>query len=336
MAERLLETLIGTKTTWVNKKIRGIAAVPHNYKNMKFLITGAAGFIGSHLYKKLIDEGHEVIGIDNFLHPCKNPTIKEVKYGDIRYYHDIERWVKWADVVLHLAAQINVDKSISNPQETLDINITGTLNILEAVKKFNKQMVFASSSEVYGTSQDEYMSEEHPLDAQSPYAASKVAGDRLCKSYYDTYGTKVAILRNFNTFGTFQGDDSYGGVIAIFTRNALQGTPLVVFGDGEQRRDYMSVQDAISGYQLCYQKALWGKPINIGTGLTISINELAKYIKELSNSNSEITHIEPRAGEVKRLCANIALARSLGFISKTNFYSDLFDYVKWYGTNTVL
>jgi nucleoside-diphosphate-sugar epimerase len=314
---------------------------------MKILITGAAGFIGSHLYEKLKHEGHKVIGIDNFYHASLNPIIKEVKYADVRYTDDLDTYVKWSDVVYHLAAQIHVDRSISNPQETVDINIGGTLNVLELVKKYNKKMVFASSSEVYGT--QEYamfyckchrknllekgygsIPEIHPLNAQSPYAASKVAGDRLCKSYFDTYGTKVAILRNFNTFGPFQADGSYGSVIAKFIKRCLRGEQLEVYGTGKQSRDYMDVSDALRGYELCLKKGLWGTPINIGTGKTIEINWLASTIKELTKSKSNIIHTKERPGEVQRLCANIAFASSLGFKPQTDFIKHLTKYINWF------
>jgi len=314
---------------------------------MKYLITGAAGFIGGHLYEKLKNDGHEVIGVDNFFHSSSNPINKEIKYCDVRYYQDIEPYVKWADVVFHLAAQIHVDRSIVSPQETVDINITGTMNVLEAVKKYDKKMVFASSSEVYGTQKYTGIEcyckirsgiadglgdipELHPLDAQSPYAATKVAGDRLCKSYYDTYRTKVAILRNFNTFGPYQADDSYGGVIGIFTRKALSGERLEINGDGKQQRDYMYIDDAIRGYELCIKKELWGTPINIGTGQVISINNLAEIIKSLTESESEIVHVKPRPGEVMRLCADITFAKSLGFKPTTKLNDNLKMYVQWY------
>jgi len=296
---------------------------------MKILITGAAGFIGSHLYEKLKSNGHQVKGVDNFFHSCKHPSAKEVQYCDIRYYTNIEPLVKWSDVVFHLAAQIHVDRSITNPQETLDINVIGTMNVLEAVRKFKKKMVFASSSEVYGTAQFKKIFEQHPLDAQSPYAASKVAGDRLCKSYYDTYGTKVAILRNFNTFGPYQADDSYGGVIGIFTRKALLGKSLKVFGDGEQERDYIPVSDAIRGYEFCIEKELWGKPVNIGSGSVVKIKWLAEQIIKITNSKSKIIHVEPRPGEVRRLCADTHLAECLGFKIENNFNKELKKYVKW-------
>ena len=315
---------------------------------MKIFITGAAGFIGGHLMEKLIKDGHEVRGKDNWFHASKNPIIEKVNYGDIRYYSQIEEYVKWSDVVFHLAAQIHVDRSIESPQETIDINVTGTLNILEAVRKYNKKMVFASSSEVYGT--QKYSSfycgcqdsegirfnnlgdipEIHPLDAQSPYAASKVAGDRLCKSYFDTYGTQVSILRNFNTFGPYQADESYGGVIAIFTRCALKGEPIRIFGDGEQERDYMPVSEAIRGYEFCINEGLYGRPVNIGTGETVKIKEVAKRIKDITKSKSKIIYVKPRAGEVQRLCADISFAKSKGFKIKNEFNNKLNEYIKWY------
>ena len=296
---------------------------------MKAFITGVRGFLGTHLYHDLKSRNYEVKGIDNLFHASDSDV--PFDYADIRYYQDIEEYVKWADVVFHLAAQIHVDKSIKSPQETIDINVGGTLNILEACKKYDKKMVFASSSEVYGTSQADFMDEEHPLDAQSPYAASKVAGDRLCKSYYDTFNTQVSILRNFNTFGEWQNDTSYGGVIAIFTRRALTGKDLYIYGSGAQRRDYMYVDDAIAGYRLCAENtAFVGRPVNIGTGTTITINELAELIIKITKSKSKVIHTDPRPGEVERLCADTTLAKSHGFVCKTDFEQDLNKYVRWY------
>ena len=168
---------------------------------MKALITGGAGFIGYHLHQSLEKDGHEVIAIDNFYHPCEAP--QEATYADVRYYDEVEKYVEWADMIFHLAAQIHVDRSIEIPQETFDINVKGTINVLEACRKFKKKIIFASTSEVYGSSQTDEMDESHPLDGHSPYAASKIAGDRLCKSYYETFGLPVIILRNFNTFGCY-------------------------------------------------------------------------------------------------------------------------------------
>ena len=298
---------------------------------MDILITGCAGFIGSHLLEKLKTEGHSVVGIDNYFHSCRNKEWrKEHKIEKVDIRDNIDEYVRDCDIVFHCAAIIHVDYSIKYPRETIDINVNGTLNVLEAVNKYKKEMVFASSSEVYGSSQSNRMDESHPLDCQSPYAASKVAGDRLCKAFYDTYGTKVAILRNFNTFGPYQADDSYGGVIAIFTRRALLGEDLPIFGSGTQERDYMWIDDAIRGYELCVEKKLWGETINIGSGKTISINDLAELIIKITGSKSKIVHIAPRPGEVIRLCADTSKAEKLGFKSKTNFTDNLIEYVQFY------
>lgn len=313
---------------------------------MKCLITGSAGFLGSHLYQKLKSEGHEVIGIDNFSHASKNPINREVvkMFGedingqiipycdaDVRYSEWMDREIPQVDIVYHLAAQIHVDKSIENPQETVDTNINGTLNILEACRKYRKRLIFASSSEVYGTAQTIPMAETHPLDAQSPYAASKVAGDRLCKAYIDTYGMEICILRNFNTFGPYQSDggegSSYGAVIGIFTRAALRNEPIRIFGDGTQRRDYMYITDALKGYEIASK---YTGVLNIGSGVSYSINEIAQKIKDITQSSSEIIHVEPRPGEVQCLCADITRARSLGFEPTTNFYKNLEQYIDWY------
>jgi len=252
----------------------------------------------------------------------------------VRYFADIEPFVKWADVVFHLAAQIHVDRSIRNPQETIDINVTGTSNVLEAARRHGKRMVFASSSEVYGTAKANKIAESHPLDGHSPYAASKAAGDRLCKAYYMTYGLQVSILRNFNVFGPYQNDNSYGGVIAIFTRRALCGGPLLVYGDGQQERDYINVRDAVAGYSLCLGAEKWGCPINIGSGQTIKIIDLARLIidiaERLTGNRPEIKHVQARDGEVRRLCADISLARLLGFKPTTDLKSDLAKYIVWY------
>ncbi len=294
---------------------------------MKILITGAAGFIGGHLYKKLEDLGHDVIGIDNFFHSTKkdNSLIRKLDIRD----NEIEKYIEWSDIVYHLAAQIHVDYSIEHPIETFDINVNGAIKILEACRKFNKKLVFASSSEIYGTAQENYMDENHPTNPQSPYAVSKLTGDKLCTTYKEVYGMKIDVIRNFNTFGEWQNDTSYGGAIAIFTRKALRGEPLQIFGSGTQKRDYMYIEDALQGYLMSLEKD-FPSPINFGTGTFISINELAKLIIKLTGSKSEIVHTKERPGEVQMLCADITKAKQLGFKSVTNLERDLEKYTKWY------
>lgn len=296
---------------------------------MKAVVTGSAGHIGWHLMRQLESEGHDVVGIDNFFHPCLAPD-NGTKYADIRYFDEVEPHVEWADVVYHLAAQIHVDRSIDMPQETLDVNVNGTMNILEACKKHKKKLLFASSSEIYGTAQTDMISEEHPLDAQSPYAASKVAGDRLCKAYHDTFGLEVTIVRNFNVFGAWQKDDSYGSVIAKFTKAALLNEPLYIYGDGDQERDYQLVDNAVKAYRFFTDNAYYGRGINIGSGTTIKIKTLAEMIVKATKSSSAIIHTASRAGEVQRLCADIKKAKSLGLDTENDFEKDLANYIIWY------
>jgi UDP-glucose 4-epimerase len=290
-----------------------------------YLVTGGAGFIGSHLCRKLEGLGHKVVSLDNMLHPCENPF--ESKFADVRYSQDIAQFFKGCDACFHLAAQISVDRSIHSPQETIDININGTLNMLELCRKHDIKLVFASTSEVYGTAQKEKMDEDHPLDAQSPYGASKVAADRLCKSYIDTYGIRIVILRNFNTFGPYQNDDSYGGVIARFTKAALAGEDLNIFGSGEQERDYMWVDDAVNAYiKVMSQKGVF----NAGSGTTIKVNRIAHLIKERLKSRSKIVHVAGRPGEVQRLCCDAKKIKALGWKPKVSIEEGIKKYVDFY------
>lgn len=293
---------------------------------MKILCTGNEGFIGSHLQEKLEEEGHEVIGLDNgrWMTRKMNNTV----VGDIRDRKLVDSLVENCDEVYHLAAQINVDYGNEHPKETVDINIVGTLNLLEACKKYNKKMIFASSSEVYGTARKKSITETHQLDAQSVYAASKVGADRLCKAYADTFGVDVRILRNFNTFGPYQRCDSYGGVIAIFVERALHNKPPIIFGTGEQERDYIWIDDALRGYELIAECGERGQPINIGSGKTVSVNFIAELVQRFTGCPKPI-HKEPRPGEVMRLCAGISKAKKLGFKPTTNFENNLFDYIEW-------
>lgn len=290
-----------------------------------YLVTGGAGFIGSNLARKLESLGNKVVSLDNMMHPCQNPF--ESKFADVRYSQDIAQFFKGCDVCFHLAAQISVDRSIHSPQETIDININGTLNILDLCRKHDVKLIYASTSEVYGTSQTDKMDENHPVDAQSPYGASKLAADRLCKSYIDTYGMKIVILRNFNTFGPYQNDDSYGGVIARFTRAALNGETLNIFGSGSQERDYMWVDDAVDAYiKVVKQDGVF----NAGSGTTIKVNRIASLIKDYSNSKSRIVHVKSRPGEVQRLCCDARKIRSLGWKPKVSIEEGIKKYVDFY------
>jgi len=310
---------------------------------VKILITGGAGFVGSHLCDKYTKEGNTVICLDNFMsgnltnirHLLSYRNFKLIN-GDVRDFDLLEKIMTDVEVVFHLAAQIHVDRSIIEPKLTYDINISGTQSILELARRYDvRKVIHASTSEVYGTAQYTPMDEKHPLNAPHPYGASKTAADRMCYAYKQTYGIDIAIMRLFNIFGPRQRDTGYGGVISIFVRRALNGMPPIVYGDGKQTRDYTYIEDALSAYDavLNYKGVLDG-PINFGTGREVKIIDLANRIIKLTGQQGKIkpVHVEPRPGEVQRLIADISQAKKLlKWEPKCTLDEGLKKFVDWYG-----
>ena len=309
---------------------------------MKILITGGAGFIGSHLCEKYTKEGHTVLCLDNFMsgnlthirHLLDYRNFKLVK-GDIRDFDLLEKIMRDVDVVLHLAAQIHVDRSYIEPKLTYDVNVMGTQNVLEVARMYDaKKVIHASTSEVYGSALYVPIDEKHPLNAPHPYGASKIAADRMCYAYIQTYGMDISIVRLFNVFGPRQRDVGYGGVISIFTRRVLSNVPPIIYGDGTQTRDYTYIKDAVRAYDLVLNhNEPITEPINFGTGKEVSINDLADKIIELCGKKGEIepVHVEPRIGEVKRLIADATKAKDmLGWEPKYKLEKGLKEFIQWY------
>ncbi len=303
---------------------------------MNILVTGGAGFIGSHLSRYLIGNGHKITILDNFSNSSPanirdmllNRKVRLIK-GDVRDSNMVNEITRDMDVVFHLAAQIHIDKSILEPKETFDINVLGTLNILEAgLNRDFKKIIFASTSEVYGTALKEKIGEDHPLNPQSPYAASKAAADRLCHAYSKTYGMNISIIRNFNTYGPFQKDTGYGSVIPIFIRRALENKPPLIYGSGEQTRDFMYIDDAIRAYDIIMNNNTDGA-VNFGSGRDITVNDLAELIIKLCGKELTPVHVEPRPGEVLKLCADISKSRTLGFEPRITLESGIKMLIDW-------
>ncbi len=308
---------------------------------MKILITGGAGFIGSHLCDKYTKEGNTVLCLDNFLngnlvnirHLLQHRNFKLIN-GDIRNFDLMEKIVPGVDVIFHLAAQIHVDRSIIEPLLTYEVNVLGTQNILEAARMYDiEKVIHASTSEVYGSAQFSPMNEEHPLNAPHPYGASKIAADRMCYAYNQTYGMNVCIMRPFNIFGPKQKDSGYGGVISLFTKRVINNMPPIIYGDGEQTRDYTYVEDIVEAYDIVlnYEKQI-NEPINFGTGNEIRIIDLANLIIKLCNKEKIMTpaHVEPRPGEVQRLIADISKAKKIGWKPKYSIEDGLKQFIEWY------
>ncbi|MEM3765627.1 MAG: GDP-mannose 4,6-dehydratase [Candidatus Bathyarchaeia archaeon] len=307
----------------------------------RILITGGAGFIGSHLADELVKDGHYVKVLDDFSAGNVNNIRGLFNYKNFKLIRGsvtdralISKATSDVGVVFHLAAQIHVDRSIIEPRHTFEVNTLGTLNILDAALENNIELVvYASSSEVYGSAKYIPMNEDHPLNPASPYAASKAAADRLCFSYYNTYKLPVVVVRCFNTYGPRQRGSGYAAAIPKFLTRALNGLPPIIYGDGKQTRDYMYVKDAINAYKLVlrsYENVL-GRAVNFGTGKEITILKLAKIIQDICGNRAKPIHVAPRPGEVKRLCADISLAeKELDFAPKYTIEEGLEEFAMWY------
>jgi len=298
---------------------------------VKVLVTGGGGFIGSHVVERLLKLGHDVVVVLDKADPDKvlhlGDRVKFVK-GDIRRPEDCREAVKGIDAIIHLAARIHVDLSIHAPLEFYETNVRGTMNLLEAVRHNSsvKKFVYMSTAEVYGNRSHGLLKETDLCDARSPYAASKYAGERYCLSYYYTYGAPdITIVRGFNTFGPRQRYGSKGAVIATFIMNVLSGNPPVIYGTGEQRRDYVYVKDMARGIvEASLMPGLGGEIINLASGMTISINEIAKAVLMVTESELKPRRIDARPGEVMRSCGDAIKARYLlGWQTETSFIDGL-------------
>lgn len=303
---------------------------------MRILITGGTGFQGSHLTEHFLREGHEVTVLNTFSQRSKNNVASiqnrqnlNVVWGSITDKEIVDKTIKDQDVVFHLAARINVDESIEEPSSYLDVNVYGTYNILEAVRKYGNRLIYASTCEVYGApAQKQLINEETELRPYSPYAASKAAADRLCFAYYKTFDINVTIVRPFNIYGPRQKDEKGGAVIAIFANKASKGEILKVFGSGEQTRDYLYIDDLVKAYDLVFKNnKLKGEVINFGTGQEIKIKEIAEYIAK--KLNTKVEYAASRKGEVERFAADITKAKKLGFSPTVKIWDGIDKYLLW-------
>ena len=286
---------------------------------VKILLTGGSGFLGSHIVEPLLDLGQEVVVFDRICPGKIEHRLEEIEFvhGDVKCFEDCVRAVRDVNAVIHLAALINVDHSIKDPLEFYEVNTRGTMNLLEAARHepVLDRFVYMSTAEVYGTS-DAPLKETDLCDARSPYAASKFAAERYCLSYYYTYGLpETTIIRGFNIYGPRQAYGPKGAVIAIFTNLALMEKSLMIYGDGTQSRDYIYVEDVASGViKAMLTRGLGGEIINLASGKTVSINQIAELVLRRVGSTGLIEHTEARPGEVHKNCGDPSKAeRILGW-----------------------
>ncbi len=308
---------------------------------MNVLVTGGAGFIGRWVVKELLEKGENVVVLDD-LSNGNIANIEEFKKND-QYKGLIEGNIVDKELLMklfqqynfelcvHCAAQINVQESLENPEKSFEVNIIGTYNILECARLFNTKIILIGTCMVYDVaSVTEPISEEHPLKPASPYAGSKLAAEYLAYSYYRGFNLPVVILRPFNTYGPYQKTDMEGGVVSIFVQKSLNGDMLNIFGDGEQTRDLLYIEDCADFIvRAAYSEDAVGQVINAGTGNDITINELAKLIVKDEGRIEHIKHHHPQSEIQKLVCDYSKAKRILGWEPKTSLEEGTSKLEKW-------
>jgi UDP-glucose 4-epimerase len=312
-------------------------------KNKSVLVSGGAGFIGSHLVDRLIREGpRNLVVVDNFfLGDIHNLDDARKNYPDLKVYNqdvtDYEKMVSITkkeaiEVVFNLAI-VPLPVSLEKPKWTYEHNVAITLTYCELLRNnYFETLINFSSSEAYGTSVYAPMDEAHPLNPMTPYASSKASADHLLLSYYRTFGIDASIIRPFNNFGPRQNDKGYAAVIPITIKRILAGEPPIIYWDGEQSRDFIYVTNTADGAIEVYNnESTRGKVVNIASGVDTSINTVVRTIARLLNCDKPIVYQEKRPGDVRRLIADISLARDLfNFKPEIGLDEGLKITIEWY------
>jgi len=303
----------------------------HRYS--RILVTGGAGFIGSHIVDRLLKKGTAVAVLDN-LRGGKFENIKQHMKkknfsfinGDLRDYSSVERAVKDVDAVIHLAGVISVSESFENPYLYNDVNVVGTLNVLNASLKSNvKRFIYASSCAVYGDPKELPVKETGPFHPNSPYAISKRTAELYVQLHFKAFGLETVCLRFFNVYGPRQVHNQYSGVIIKFLDCLKLNRPLMIFGDGEQTRDFINVQDVVEANMLTLERnSVVGEVFNIGTGVATRIDHLAKTMLEIAKGHSKIIYSKAREGDIRHSVADVSKAKEmLRFFPKVSLESGL-------------
>jgi UDP-glucose 4-epimerase len=302
---------------------------------MKALVTGGAGFIGSNIVRLLVDEGHDVTVLDDLSSGYRSnlapfPTVRFLE-GDVRDADAVRQAMSGAETVFHLAASVGNARSIDDPIRDSAVNVLGTLEVLEAARREGvRKLVYSSSAGIFGELKTLPIREDHPTEPQSPYGASKLAAEKQCLAYGHLYGLEVVCLRYFNVYGVNQRYDLYGNVIPIFAHRLFRGMPLVIYGDGEQTRDFANVRDvAMANYGAAMRRGASGS-FNIGSGTRVTVNELVRLMQEASGIQAQVVYAPVRPGDVRDSLADIAAARrEFGFEPSVSLEEGLREYMDW-------
>lgn len=307
------------------------------YQPMKVLVTGGAGFIGSNVVNLLLGNDFGVVILDNLSTGYReniNPRATFMQ-GDIRDGTTLEKAARGCQAIFHLAASVGNLRSLQDPLFDSDVNLLGTLNVLEMARRLGvKKVVFSSSAAIFGEVKKLPQDEEHPQGPDSPYGVSKLAAEKQCLCYNKLYGMKTVCLRYFNVYGPYQRYDAYGNVIPIFATRLKEEKPLTIYGDGNQTRDFVAVQDVAQANFLAATNPDVSGSFNIGSGVQTTIMELARLCREtFQNNRSPVQFAPSRPGEVLHSVADISKAtRLLGYKPQIRLSDGLPLYFQWLKT----
>ncbi len=313
---------------------------------MKCLVTGGAGFIGSHIIHSLLEREFETICLDNFdptydinakkrnIAPFNENEHFTLIEGDIRNRNLLKDIMIDIDYIFHEAALVSVVESMENPVKTIDNNTIGTFNILEAAISGNvRKVILASSAAVYGDSPELPKNEKMVPKPKSPYAISKLDCEYASRIFYEEHGLRTTSLRYFNVYGPRQDPTSpYASAIPIFIRKALKNENIQIFGDGSQTRDFIFVNDIVHANELVMSKGD-GKVFNVANGIFTSINEIAEQIIKQTDSKSNIVYAKERKGDIKHSVADISEIKKIGFRPEYDFNKGLRKTVEWFSNH---
>lgn len=302
---------------------------------MRYLVTGGAGFIGSHISRELLTRGHSVRVFDNFS-SGKRENLQgldvEIVEGDLRDADAVAQAVKGMDVVFHEAAFVSVPESMEKPQECFDVNVTGTSGLFEAARRAGvRRVVVASSAAVYGDSEDYPLSEDTPLRQLSPYAVSKRVDELYAELFTGQFGLEVVALRYFNVYGPRQRPDSmYAAAVPIFIRRMLDDKPITIFGDGGQSRDLVNVRDVVQANLLASEHpAAPGQIFNVCTGVETRLLDLLDILYEIFPNAPKHVHADPRLGDIYRSIGTPKkIMDALGFKPQVSLVDGLYEAVE--------
>lgn len=302
---------------------------------MKALVTGGAGFIGSNLVRRLVERGDEITVLDNLMsgYLCNLDPFPDVRFieGDIRDERAVSKAMEGSEVVFHLAASVGNKRSIDYPITDAEINVIGTLRVLEAARREGvRKIVTSSSAGIFGELKTLPIREDHAVEPDSPYGCTKLCKEKECLAYAKLYDIEAVCLRYFNVYGPNQRFDAYGNVIPIFAFKMLRGETLTIFGDGEQTRDFINVRDVVQANMRAAHATGVSGAFNLGSGGRVTINALVDLLREASGITPGVVHGPPRPGDVRHSLADISAAKgAIGFEPTVSLPEGLKEYMDW-------